>query len=682
MRTDHTSGTLTRSLIGFGVTLLLIVLSSRAMELRLWGLNWYSYFDWYAWLALAAAVLVVPLVMRGAAADSDKLGPPQSSTHSLSTLYGLLTVLVAGAAFVGFSCETHFLGDGMLLLSRLETGGPPIRPWNPGAYLVQDFIFGMFDTGGQEAARLTFRIISWTAGVVFSLALLIASARLFAGMRERLLFTVGVLSGGYALLFFGYVENYPLFVLCIGLFALSGLLVLRGKLSRFWPVLPMLIGALFHPYAIVMFPGCVYLLGRNTSLADRLNSAPRALQIGVIVALAVGLVIGGYYLYSLSYFLRLALVPLVEDRFTVDGYTLLSLKHLTDWFNLLFVLAPTLPILTMVFFSTARRHWTNRPGVLFLMLMILPSLAISFLVDPKLGMPRDWDVFGFVGVPVTVLFYYLVLDRNGSRNGCRLGILGLTLSLVVLGPRVATQATPDKSIALFDAYAAQDKLKSRSGRFVVREYLKQNRREDEAEERRLEDNRILPQETWDLEGRSCFQRGQLDSAMVLFRQAIRFDPSFYLSYANIGITFAIRGQNDSALAYLEIADGLMPSNPDNYNNIGGVLYAMGDTEGAESKWREAIELDVENFVAMQYLARMFKRENRLREYDSALQAIAEGDQVPLDLLVAAAICFVERSDYDAAARTYRKCLAKGLDTAVVCAKQDSIPQLEVIDCED
>lgn len=648
----------------------------------LWGFNWYSYFDWFAWLGLAAAVLIVPVVMRGGAADREELVPTQSSARSLYPLYSFIMTLVASAAFVSFPCETHFLGDGMLLLSRLETGGPPIRPWNPGAYFVQDFVFGMFDSGGPETARLTFRVISWIAGVIFSASLLAVSARLFAGMRERVLFTLGGLTGGYALLFFGYVENYPLFVLCVALFALSGLLVLRGELGRFWPVLPMVIGGLFHPYAVIMIPGCIYLLGRNTSLADRLNSTPRSLRIGVVVALASGLAIAGYYLYSQSYFLRFALVPLVEDRFTVEGYTLLSLKHLTDWFNLLFVLAPTLPILTLFFISGATRNRTSRPGILFLVLMILPSLAISFLFDPKLGMPRDWDVFGFVGVPLTVLFYYLALDRDGSRNGCRLAVLGIALSLVVLGPRVATQTMPARSIALFDAYAAKDKLKSNSGRFVLRQYLKQNGREEEAERRRQADNLILPAESWDLEGRASFQRGQVDSAIMLFRHAIRLDPSGYLSYANLGVTYSSLSQADSALAYLEIADGLMPSNPDNYNNLGGVWYSLGDPEKAESLWREAIELSAENYVARQYLARMYKRQSRLREYDSVLHEIADGDQVPLNLLVSAAVGFAERSDYDAAASTFRKCLARGLDSAVVCAHQDSLPQLEVIDCED
>ncbi len=679
---DAGSSLFRNAIVTYLVTLGTTFVASVVGESWLWGFNWYQYFNWGAWLGLVAAVLIVPVVMRGAASDRDRSVPRQAPARSPFPVYGFLTIVVSSAAFYIFPCETHFLGDGMLLLNRLETGALPSQYWNPGAYFVQDHIYSLFDVGGQETARLTFRIISWSSGLLFSLALLGASTRLFGGWRERLLFTLGVLFGGYALLFFGYVENYPVLILCVGLFGLSGLLVTQGKLGCGWPIPPMVLGGLFHPFAVIMLPGCVYLLCRKTALAERLRSASRIWRIGAIGAAVAILAIAGIYSYSYFKFLRFALVPWVENRFTIEGYTLLSLHHLVDWFNLLFVLAPSLPLLTVLFLSRAAGESKRRPGVLFLILMLLPSLAISFLFDPKLGMPRDWDLFGFVGLPLAILFYYILLDRDGPRGGPRVAVFGLVLSLLVLGPRVATQTIPAKSVELFDTYAAQDKFRSNGGRFVLRQYLIKNGRVEEAERRRKADNLVLPGERWDLEGRACFQRGQLDSAMRIFRYAIGIDPSFYLSYANLGVVYASMGQNDSALTYLEIADGLMPSNPVTCNNLGGVLYSLGNHDEAEEKWLEAAHRSSENYVAIKYLAQMYREQNRFREHDSLLNEIGDLDRIPLSLLLIVANRHVERSEYDAATRAFRMCLVKGLDTTIVCAIQDSLPKLEVIDCED
>jgi len=54
---------------------------------------------------------------------------------------GLLMTAVAVVSFVLPTARTHFLGDGMQLLSRLQDGGPPIRPWNPGAYFSQERLY-------------------------------------------------------------------------------------------------------------------------------------------------------------------------------------------------------------------------------------------------------------------------------------------------------------------------------------------------------------------------------------------------------------------------------------------------------------------------------------------------------------------------------------------------------------
>ena len=55
-------------------------------------------------------------------------------------------------------------------------------------------------------------------------------------------------------------------------------------------------------------------------------------------------------------------------------------------------------------------------------IMLVCCLGAVFVLDPKLGMPRDWDLFSFAGVPFVVLCYCLLFmtkrpmqpDSNGN----------------------------------------------------------------------------------------------------------------------------------------------------------------------------------------------------------------------------------------------------------------------------
>ena len=105
-----------------------------------------------------------------------------------------------------------------------------------------------------------------------------------------------------------------------------------------WLVLPVLgLSIFFHILAVTLIPSTVYLLFANSKLGNtisRLNLKTKLL--GGLAAVCV-LMAAFLYFYSTDYFFRCAIVPVIMNRFTVEGYTLLSFKHLADYFNLLLV---------------------------------------------------------------------------------------------------------------------------------------------------------------------------------------------------------------------------------------------------------------------------------------------------------------------------------------------------------
>ena len=103
------------------------------------------------------------------------------------------------------------------------------------------------------------------------------TAWIFAGMlvdrlRDRALLVLGLSSGGYMLLFFGYVENYAPLCLGIALFLMTGVLITRGKLKRWLIVLPLAVAVFFHLAGLALVPAAFYVLAQGTPIVhDRGN---------------------------------------------------------------------------------------------------------------------------------------------------------------------------------------------------------------------------------------------------------------------------------------------------------------------------------------------------------------------------------------------------------------------------
>jgi len=678
VKTDRSMRTLTGGLIGYGLTVILFFFCAGAMEQRLWGLNWYGYFDWYVWLALAAAILIVPVVLQGWRKDCEQPDSQAVSGQSLFPLFAFLIIIVAGFVFYFFRGQTHFLGDGYQLLSWLQSD-THLKSWGKGTYLVQSWVFSLIG-GDRPDALPALQLVSYLSGLLLLLGAVISAARLFDGLTRRLLFVIGLAGGGYMLLFFGYLESYPLFVCSVGWFCLTGIMVSRGRAPRWLLLIPLALATMFHIFAVALLPGAVYILLQGSSWGNRIAAMKRTTRVLMSVGIgAIGLM-AFFYLYLNSYFFRFNIVPLWPDRHTVEGYWLLSTDHLFDYFNQVFLLLPGVLILVSLFFSARVRARVIQPDCLFLLFVLMPSFGLVFLANPGLGMPRDWDLFSFAGLPLVILFYYLLLDRDGPHHGARIAILGITLGLLLLGPRVATQVDPELGIALFDRYAALDRIRNSSGRFILREYLKKHGREDEAERRRRIDNEILPEGEWVETARKLIAEGRTQAGAALLFRAIESDPSQYMAWGNLGAAYSQHGLYDSARYYLEIAAARMPFNASIYINLADVLVALEEYDRAEKLFLEACELAPDNFVPRRLLLRLYDRRSRFEDYQVLLERLTERNDVPPDILLEAARSKLWAWDTVPAAEILRRALDAGLDTAIVCELQIQYPELKVLDC--
>ena len=118
--------------------------------------------------------------------------------------------------------------------------------------------------------------------------------------------------------------------------------------------------------------------------------------------------------------------------------SLLSWRHWLDYLNLWILLIPGLAVATPVLLSLKNKM---RAMASFFGLTIGVAALTVFLLDPKLSMPRDWDLFSFAAVPAVIgVLFYLLHESNFSRKTACTAVLFCTLGLIVLLPRVAAQS--------------------------------------------------------------------------------------------------------------------------------------------------------------------------------------------------------------------------------------------------
>jgi tetratricopeptide (TPR) repeat protein len=86
-------------------------------------------------------------------------------------------------------------------------------------------------------------------------------------------------------------------------------------------------------------------------------------------------------------------------------------------------------------------------------------------------------------------------------------------------------------------------------------------------------------------------KGNLDGAIVEFREAIRLDPKYGWAHNNLGAALIDKGDPDGAIVEFREAIRLDPKVALPHSNLGGALNDKRDLDGAIAEFREAMRLD-------------------------------------------------------------------------------------------
>jgi hypothetical protein len=302
--------------------------------------------------------------------------------------------------------------DGSLLQQKIAEAVP-----RSGAFVTHDEMLELYlhsrlwvlthAVAGWDV-DLTYQVASCVAGGVAT-ALALGLGRHLSPARRPLL-VGGVAAGGWALVFFGDVENYSWATAVAFGYLVAGLRFVDDEDARLWPVAGLFaLGVLFHLEVLVLGPSLLVLAATAAARGRRRDAAASLLLVPAVLAVALwwfdrhGLPVTDLFTHS-----QISAQGGDWSRFLapLDG------RYLWQQVQLLLLLVPAVVLLPALL---ADRRRGRDPHAAFLAAATLGALLLTFLWRAQLG-ADDWDLFALAALPVGLLVLGWATHGPGFRD--------------------------------------------------------------------------------------------------------------------------------------------------------------------------------------------------------------------------------------------------------------------------
>ena len=639
------SARMERPILFFCAFLILIhLVASFFPHLRLWGINLLHYFSLEFRLAVCAIglLILVPKVNKILAEVLTRVFTRIAKKfkqmnkylkYSLISLLGLIVFWILRA-------KTPLLGDGYLRAGEIKLGRlfSITEPLDFYLHLLVSRLSGL-------DGYTTYGVLSCIAGALYIFLILLFCDLWGKDGKEKLFIFLILATMGATGLFFGYIESYSFMYVAMIAYILFGIRYLKQRSGFVWPCLFLLLAIGFHLSALFVLPSLFYLafapLPKPTKLkvrrsvdsneihrTGRVRFANMVSLVCVIFLLGVGL-----------YLLKTYLPEESSGSFLIspfgDGesfYSFFSLAHLLDFINHQLLISPVIIVLCLVLLIFWRSINFKENAVKFLIWIMVCSFGFALLVDPKLGYARDWDLFAFAGLGVTLLGLYLVLDVFRKERIIELSRMILILvvtSLISTLPWILVNASEEGAIPRLEHLLKMDEKRAAHGYENLACYFR-----DMGEHQktiRLWKKAIVinpnPRYFGAL-GNAYVRLKRYDQAIEAFDRSLKMTtdrPSIQLLRRSLGMCLAEVGRLDEAVSQLKEVINLEPRRADYYYTLGNILGRAGRYEEAVPYFEKALKLNPGNIAVYKSLgisyAGMGKKEEAKRYLETYLKSM-------------------------------------------------------------
>lgn len=636
VRNSHTSRTERVILLSCAFLILVHLVASFFPHLRLWGINQFHYFPLELRITLSAIgfLVLVPRVNRLLVTLLARtFMPPAEKLRRLNkyTLYCVISLLSL-ISFWLLRAKTPLLGDGYLRAGELKLGSL-FSITEPLDFYLHLLFFKIVGVDGYT----TYAVMSCVAGGLYIFLVLLLSDLWGKDGREKL-FVFSILATlGATQLFFGYIESYSFMYVALTGYILFSFRYLKGKSRFLWPCLFLLLAGGFHLSALFVLPSLFYLAFAKLPELDR-SKAPSVRFANIVILVCLTSIIGlGLYLLRTYSSEGAASSFLIYPFGRGEAfYSFFSLAHLLDFLNHQLLISPVSLILWAAVLSP---FWTltrfRESASKFLGWVTACSFAFALLVDPKLGYARDWDLFAFTGLGVSLLGIYLFIslfsmEQQKAKIGearvkdfSQIALVLVITSLIFTLPWVAINASESKSIGRLEDLLELDGKRAAHGYEILACYFRdkgQQLRAAESWEKAMAIN-PLPRYLGAL-GNAYSRLKRYDQAIEAYGRSLEMDPhgpAAHMLHRSLSHCLSKTGRYDEAVDHLKKAIALKPSEPEYYYALGSVLGEAGRYEEAVTCFETLLRADPGNVTAYKKLGMCYARLRRREEAEKYLE---------------------------------------------------------------
>jgi Tetratricopeptide repeat len=636
------------ALVGYAGMAALLLVGGWSPDPRLWGVHALAFLPRVAW--------VVALVILGAALE------PHIARRLAETLLrggravtrswtgALFPAVAAGGLFVALQLSFQFLGDGVVWLEKIEHR-QAFHHFEPLATVVVSRIAHLSPHFARAAGWP-----SIAAGVAFIVVTASLCRILWSAPRARALGWMLLVVHPSLLLFFGYVESYPVLLVLEALFLRALVARSVGGFGLATGILALAIA--WHLQAVAWLPALVlwpWAMAHTARGSTGVETRPTGFG-----ALAAGLLAGALAVVFALVVVRLtgaSLRHLITELGGESGFggasaaALWGGAHVVDLANELALVLGRVVVLGLATGAAGRIVRVPLEGRWLLVAALLLGPALFMLVVvPRIGGARDWDLYLSLVLPVTLLAVeaWRRLDdasRTASSTFSRgLGstVAGRSLVLAIVATsaylavqldgdraarRLETVQDPrgtfrnfargyaDETLGIYyrdhDIQAARDAYARAVDANPVNARYYNNLGNTELRLQHLEAARDAFRKAADLGMREWYvlhnlgvaelQLHEPGAAEPVFAEIAQRWPDRWLGHACLAQARLELGRPADALPEIERARQLAPGEPDVHYFLGWALRDLGRTDEARAAFEEALQLDPQHAASKRAL---------------------------------------------------------------------------------
>ncbi|MBI5267650.1 MAG: hypothetical protein HY851_10500 [candidate division Zixibacteria bacterium] len=588
---------------GLFITLALAGFAAFAPLPAMWGINHLLFLPHAMWVVFGAVTFVVILLAAWPRPNTALDSSIDSLSHGLFER-GVWPRLAMAAGFTVMfwllRTPTHFLGDGYTLIASMGKGDSYIIKWTEsGTILLIRVVQSLLGDYTRETSLAAFQIVSIMSGAVVVHNLMAIIGRLVSDNRLRLFALIAVIGSGSMLLFCGYAEYYPALWATATTFILLSLRYARTGRGLTWVAASFVLTCLAHLQSLVFLPGLAYLIAQ-VELRQKWH-----MQVGrtlTIIAVAGAALAGAtfFYMYSTRIEFEAIFLPLFTGRSRSPEYAIFSLKHLLDILNQIILICPLiLPVIALAVHNTKKA--TLDPVHTALALFASGSVLFLFVIDPVIGLGRDWDLMSLTILPPMLFLLYRIGQIKAdipTRVVLASGLVGVLVTGLFLAVNVGAASSESRMHELLRYYGA----KNRSGWVILANYHLENGHTDQWREIGKERDSYFPEDQKLVDAYELLARGQYEQVLAISRELITIDPYRGDYYQILGNVWGKLKRYDSAETNYRTAIKLIPYAPMLKNELGQLLLNEGKFSDAVNLFKQVRSFDHSIVVVAEGLA--------------------------------------------------------------------------------